>query len=55
MDKDIDYEFQRLRERLEQKIQQLDDELRRAINRKADKDHSHQQYQTNNLEQGEDR
>lgn len=41
MDNEIQYEIDRVKERLESKIEGLEDELRRCLDRKADKEHSH--------------
>ena len=42
MERDVEYEIQRLKERLEAEISRLDNELRLVISRKADKEHSHE-------------
>ena len=41
MDNEIQYAIDRVKEGLERRISQLEDELRRCLNRKADKEHSH--------------
>jgi len=41
MDKDVEYEIALVKEQLERKLHQLEEELRRVVNRKADKKHEH--------------